>query len=74
MKIRTLLLGAALVGVAAPAFADTDYYIVQGRDHHCQVVDRRPVEKDMTMVGPDGVTYHTRTEAMDAMKTVKVCE
>lgn len=74
MNIRTLLLGAALVGMAMPAFADTDYFIVRGADHHCQVVDQRPVSKDMTIVGPSGMTYHTRTEAMTAMKTVKVCE
>ena len=74
MNIRTILLGATLVALTVPAFADTDYYIVRGPDRHCQVVDQRPVEKDMTIVGPNGVTYHTRTEAMTAMKTVKVCE
>jgi len=37
------------------------------------VVDQRPVTKETTVVGPDGVTYKTKTEAMDAMKTVTVC-
>jgi hypothetical protein len=74
MNIKALLVGAALVGVAMPAFAETDYYIVQGTDHHCSVVDQRPMTKETTVVSPDGVTYKTRTEAMDAMKTVKVCE
>jgi hypothetical protein len=27
----------------------------------------------MTVVGGDGVVYHTRVEAENAMKTVKVC-
>ena len=71
MRIKTLVLGAALMGIAAPAFAD--YYVVQGPDKHCQIVDQRPVTKEMTVIGPDGM-YRTRVEAETAMKTVKVCE
>jgi hypothetical protein len=74
MKIRTLVASAALIGFAFPAFADTSYFIVQGPDKHCTITDSRPVTKETTVVGPDGVTYKTKTEAMDAMKTVKVCE
>jgi hypothetical protein len=74
MKMQIALAGVVLAASALPALADTDYYIVRGSDHHCQVVDQRPVSKDMTVVGPSGTTYHTRTEAMTAMKTVKVCE
>lgn len=74
MKMQILLAGAMIVATALPALADSDFYIVQGPDRHCQVVDQRPVQKDTTVVGPDGVTYHSRTEAMTAMKTVKVCE
>ena len=73
MNIKALVLGAALVGVALPAFAETDYLVVQGPDHHCTVVDKRPMTKETTVVSLDGVTYKTRTEAMDAMKTVTVC-
>jgi hypothetical protein len=54
-----------------PALAATDYFIVRGPDHRCQVVDQRPTAKDMTIVGS---TYRTRTEAMNMMRTVKVCE
>ena len=32
-----------------------------------------PVTREVTVVGGDGVVYHTRTEAETAMKTVKVC-
>jgi hypothetical protein len=71
--IKTLLASAVLVGLALPAFAETGYFIVQGPDKHCTVVDQRPVTKETTVVGPDGVTYKTKTEAMDAMKTVTVC-
>jgi hypothetical protein len=72
MQIKTLVLSAALVSIAAPA-AFADYYIVQGPDKHCQIVDQRPTTKEMTVIGPDGM-YRTRTEAETAMKTVKVCE
>jgi hypothetical protein len=74
MNIKALVAGAALVSFAMPAFAQTSYYIVRGPDRHCQIVDQRPTTKETTVVSPDGVTYKTRTEAMDAMKTVKVCE
>lgn len=74
MKMQIALAGAMLAATALPALADSSFFIVQGPDRHCQVVDQRPMSKDMTVVGPSGVTYHTRIEAMNAMKTVKVCE
>jgi len=74
MKTTILLAGAMLATTVLPALAADEYYIVQGPDRHCRIVDQRPVTKEMTIVGPSGVTYKTRTEAMDAMKTVKVCE
>ncbi|HVH80587.1 MAG TPA: hypothetical protein VM782_14425 [Stellaceae bacterium] len=73
MKIQILLAGAALVAMSLPAMAE-EWYVVSGPEHHCQVVSQRPATKEITVVSPDGVTYKTRTEAMDAMKTVKVCQ
>ena len=40
---------------------------------HCRIVDQKPVSREMTVVGGDGVIYHTRDDAETAMKTVKVC-
>jgi hypothetical protein len=74
MKAKILLTSAVLLGLAAPAFADDGFYIVQGADKHCTIVDQRPITKETTIVSPDGMSYKTRTEATDAMKTVKVCE
>lgn len=74
MKIQIAMAGAMLVATALPALAQTSYYIVQGPDRRCQVVDKRPMTKEMNVVNPDGTSYTTRTEAMNAMKTVKVCE
>jgi hypothetical protein len=73
MKAQVLLAGAMLVAVAAPAFADS-FWVVQGPDRHCSIVDKRPVTKETTVVNPDGTTYTTRTEAEAGMKTLKVCE
>lgn len=74
MKMQIALAGAMLVATALPALAETSYFVVQGADRHCQVVDKRPTTKEMTIVSPDGSTYTTRAEAMTAMKTIKVCE
>jgi len=74
MKLTLALAGAAFIASALPAAADTDYYVVQDvKTKHCQIVDQRPASRDMTVVGGDGVVYHTRVEAENAMKTVKVC-
>lgn len=75
MKLRTAMSGLLMAGIALPAFAQaTGYWIVQDSStKHCSIVTQRPVSSTMTVVGPDGVTYKTRSEAQDAMRTVKVC-
>ena len=74
MKLNLALAGAFLVGFALPALAQTSFYVVQDvKTKKCEIVDQKPVAKEMTIVGGDGVVYHTRTEAESAMKTVKVC-
>ena len=74
MKLNLALAGALLVGSVLPAAAQTTWYIVQdAKTKHCQIVDQRPTSSEMTTVGPNGVVYHTRVEAENAMKTVKVC-
>jgi len=77
MKGKIALAGAMIAGFAVAAAAQVappGWYIVQdAKTKHCQIVDQRPVTKEMTVVGGDGVVYHTRVEAENAMKTVKVC-
>lgn len=74
MKMQTALAGVLVAGFALPALAQTTYYVVQDvKTKHCQIVEKRPVATEATVVGPDGVVYKTRTEAETAMKTVKVC-
>jgi hypothetical protein len=73
MVRKAILAGLMTAAFVLPAAAQS-YYIVQDTaTKHCTVVDKQPVTKEETIVGPDGVVYKTQTEAMDAMKTVKVC-
>jgi hypothetical protein len=44
MKTTILLAGAMLATAVLPALAD-EYYIVQGPDRHCRIVEQRPVTK-----------------------------
>jgi hypothetical protein len=74
MKLNLALAGAFVAGLALPALAQTSFYVVQDvKTKKCEIVEQKPVAKEMTVVGGDGVVYHTRTEAETAMKTVKVC-
>ena len=63
-----------LPALGALAQTATSYYIVQDvKTKKCTIVDKKPAATEATVVGPDGVVYKTRTEAENAMKTVKVC-
>jgi hypothetical protein len=77
MKINFALAGAFVVGVVLSAGAQTSttsYYVVQDvKTKKCEIVDQKPVSREITVVGGDGVVYQTRTEAESALKTVKVC-
>jgi hypothetical protein len=74
MKLNLAIAGAFVAGLALPALAQTSFYVVQDvKTKKCEIVEQKPVAKEMTIVGGDGVVYHTRTDAESAMKTVKVC-
>jgi hypothetical protein len=73
--MKKLLIAAALVALATPAFPQTaEFYIVQDTaTKKCTIVDKKPTVSTMTVVSPSGTVYKTRTEAEAGMKTVKVC-
>ena len=74
MQVKIAMAGAMIAGFILPALADSSYYIVQDTStKKCRIVDQKPVAREVTVVGGDGVVYKTRTEAETAMKTVKVC-
>ena len=73
--MKKLLISAAFLMIAAPAFAQTaEFYIVQDTaTKKCTVVDKKPTVTTTTVVSPSGTVYKTKTEAEAGMKTVKVC-
>jgi hypothetical protein len=72
--MRAKLFAAAVVFVAfaTPAFAD--FWIVQDSStKKCTIVDKKPTDTKVVVVGGDGKVYTTRAEAETGMKTVTVC-
>lgn len=58
----TLLLGSVSAATAA------EYYVVRGPDKKCKVVETRPTEKTVVVVGDRA--YKTREEATKQVKVV----
>jgi hypothetical protein len=58
---------ALLIGATAPAFA-AEFYIVRGPDKKCTIVENRPTDKTMVVIGDKA--YVTRDEATKQMAIV----
>jgi len=58
---------ALLVGATAPAFA-AEYYIVRGPDKKCQIVETRPADTKMVIIG--NKAYVSREEATKQLAVV----
>ncbi len=58
----TILLGSVTAAIAA------EYYVVRGPDKKCKVVEKRPTEKTVTVVG--NRAYVTREEATKQIAVV----
>jgi hypothetical protein len=58
----TILLGSVTAATAA------EYYVVRGPDKKCKVVEKRPTEKTVTIVG--NRAYVTREEATKQIAVV----
>jgi len=72
--MKKFLVTAALVALAAPALAQSSFYIVQDTGtKKCTITSERPTVATQTVVSPAGTVYTTRAEAETGMKTVKVC-
>ena len=65
--LRYVFALGVVVGVAAPALA-AEYYVVRGPDKKCKVVETRPVDKTVVVVGDK--VYVTRQEAEAQVKVV----
>jgi hypothetical protein len=65
--LKYILPVALLVGATAPAFA-AEFYIVRGADKKCTIVETRPTDKAMVVIGDKA--YVTRDEATKQMAVV----
>ena len=65
--IKYVLPVALLIGATAPAFA-AEFYIVRGSDKKCKIVETRPTDKTVTVIGDKA--YVTRDEATKQMAVV----
>ena len=65
--IKYVLPVALLIGATAPAFA-AEYFIVRGPDKKCQIVEKRPTEKTMVVIGDKA--YVSRDEAQKQLAVV----
>jgi hypothetical protein len=65
--LKYALLAVGAVAVATPALA-AEFFIVRGPDKQCRVVETRPTEKTITVIGDRA--YVTREEAERQVKVV----
>jgi hypothetical protein len=65
--IKYVLPVVMLIGATVPAFA-AEYYIVRGPDKKCKIVETRPTDTTVTVVGDKA--FVTRDEATKQMAVV----
>jgi hypothetical protein len=65
--MRKFIVLASLVAMASPALA-AEYYIVRGPDKKCRVVETRPTDKTVVVIGDKA--YVSRDEADRQVKVV----
>lgn len=65
--MKKLLLVALALAVATPALA-AEFYVVRGPDKKCRVVESRPTDKTIVVVGDRA--YVTKDEAEKQIKVV----
>ena len=65
--LKYVLPVALVVGFATPVLA-AEYFVVRGPDKKCKVVEKRPTESTVTIIG--NRAYVTREEAEGQIKVV----
>ena len=72
MIAKLIVAGAILASVAAPALADTRYYVAQDpTTHKCSVATTRPDGKTMLKIGKHATT---EADAQTAMAAAPECK
>lgn len=64
--LKYALIATGALVVASPAFAD--WFIIRGPDRQCRVVEKRPTDKTIVIIGDKA--YVTRDEAERQVKIV----
>jgi hypothetical protein len=72
MYRKYVLASAAIVALAAPAFAAEFFVAQSAADKSCSVVDKKPDGKTAMMIGK--VSYKSKDEADKAMKAAAECK
>ncbi len=70
MKIRYALCGIVLAAFVTPALAAKFYVVRDTTSKECSVVEQKPTEATMKLVG---MAYKTQAKAEKAMKASKTC-
>ena len=65
--MKRLIVTACLLAMSGPAMA-AEYYIVRGPDKQCRIVEKRPTETSIVVIGDKA--YVTREEADRQVKIV----
>lgn len=65
--LKKALLASALLGFAAPAMAQ-EFYVVRGPDKRCRVVESRPTDKTVVVIGDKA--FVSRDEAERQVRVV----
>jgi hypothetical protein len=72
MKMKYVLCGAAFAALVTPAFAASEFYVVQDTaTSKCSIVEQKPTAATMELVGT--TAYKTQAEAAAGMKADKIC-
>jgi len=62
----------SLAVLLTPAFAASKFYVVRDTNtKQCSIVDRKPTEPTMKLVG---TVHHTQAKAEKAMKLALICD
>jgi hypothetical protein len=71
MKMKLIAAAALVVGFAMPAFAASEFYLVQdSATKKCSIVEAKPTASTIAVIG---AAHKTQAEAEIAMKADKSC-
>jgi hypothetical protein len=71
MKMKLIAAAGLVLAFAIPAFAANEFYLVQNTTtKHCSIVEAKPTDTAMKVIG---AAYGTQAQAETALKADKSC-